>query len=106
MLHIILKHSTKFKVPVTHFFINGISAEIQTKLVQKAIKRLYYAGITVRSTTWDGNTTNINTMTYLGYNFDLTKHKKPITYFKHPYNNSNIYVIINPCHMIKLSVIW
>lgn len=90
-------------MPIAHFFINRISAEIQTKLVQKAIKRLYYSGVIVHSfITCDGTTINMNTMKNLGCNFDLIGDRKPLTSFKHPYNNSNIYIIMNPCHMLKL----
>lgn len=98
----IVSYSTKFKVPIAHFFINGATAIVQRKLIEEAIKKLYAVGVIVRSITCDGTTTNISTLEMLGCNFDLNDDKKPITHFKHPCNNSNIYAIMDPCHMLKL----
>lgn len=56
----------------------------------------------MRSLTCDGTSTNLNTLEKLGCNFTLSEHEKPITFFKHPQNKSNIYAIMDPCHMIKL----
>lgn len=64
-----------------------------------AIKKLYNVGIIVRSLTCDGSSTNYSTFRKLGCNFNIDNLK---THFKHPWNDSEIVVILDPCHMIKL----
>lgn len=98
----VVSYSKKFKIPIAHFFINGINAQTLAKLVTEAIKRLYNVGVIVRSITCDGTQVNISTLQILGCNFQLHKCEKPKTFFKHPLNNSNIYAIMDPCHMVKL----
>lgn len=53
----------------------------------------------MRSITCDGAVTNINALQKLGCIF-VPQHRK--TSFKHPFTNTNIYVIMDPCHIIKL----
>lgn len=95
----IVSYSTKFKIPVAHFFVNKITSDNQSKLLLEAIKRLYDAGIIVRSITCDGAKVNFSTMINLGCCFTS---EIMTTHFKHPCNNSNIYIIFDACHMIKL----
>lgn len=43
----VVSFSTKFKISIAHFFINGISAKVQAKLIEVAINKLYDIGIVV-----------------------------------------------------------
>lgn len=96
----IVSYSNKFKIPIAHFFINKISADIQTKLIIAAITKLYNVGIIVKSITCDGAATNIKTVNMLGTHFEIENFKCSFT---HPCNNnSNIYIFMDPCHMLKL----
>lgn len=95
----IVSYRDKFKCPIANFAIAGCPAEIQAQLLLIAIKKLYDVGVIVRSITCDGCSVNESTLKRLGCNFDPNNLK---THFKHPDNNSNIHVIIDPCHLIKL----
>lgn len=96
----IVSYSDKFKLPIAHFFIKGISAENQSKLIDEAIKKLANVNVIVRSVTCDGTQTNFRTLELLGCNFQ--KDGSPVTHFKYPMRDSNVYAIMDPCHMLKL----
>lgn len=64
-----------------------------------ALKKLYNSGVIIRSITYDGAVANINAFQKLGCIF-IPGHMK--TSFEHPCTNTNVYVILDPCHMIKL----
>lgn len=64
-----------------------------------AINKIYDVGVVVRSITCDGTTTNISTLKHLGCNFRLNGMK---TLFNHRHNNSKIFVVLDPCYVIKL----
>lgn len=61
LVFIIGSLNKNFKCPVAYFFINKINATIQSQLVLAVVSVLYEAGITVRSLTSDGTTTNLKT---------------------------------------------
>lgn len=90
----------KYKCPIAYFFINKINANVQAQLVQMAIEKLYDVGITVRSITCDGARTNLATFTTLGC--IISDHNMK-SYLEHPFNKSNIYCILDPCHLLKLA---
>lgn len=94
-----MSYTNRFKCPIAYFFINKINADLQVHLIKYAIEKLYKIGIIVRSITYDGAKTNISTFILLGCNFSIDNIKIS---FKHPQNESNIYCILNPCHMVKL----
>ncbi|EZA46777.1 THAP domain-containing protein [Ooceraea biroi] len=96
----IVSYTNRFKCPIAYVFINKINADLQVHLIKYAIEKLYKTGIIVRSITCDGAKTNISTLRLLGCNFSIDNMK---TSFKHPQNESNIYCILDPCHMIKLA---
>lgn len=95
----IISYSTKFKIPIAHFFVNKIISDNQNKLLIEAMKKLYEVEVTVCFITCDGVIVNFTTMRNLGCCFTLKIMK---IHFKHPYINSNVYVIFNACHMMKL----
>lgn len=95
----IVSYSKKFKIPIAYFFINKISGNLQCELLKLAIGKLNDIGICVRSITCDGCATNMKTLHLLG--FQLSS-EKIISHIKHPNNNTEIYCILDPCHMLKL----
>lgn len=89
----------EFKIPIGYFLSNGLCAEEKFAIINEAIYRLNKIGVTVVSITCDGNIVNITTAKKLGVNFDKNQ-----PYFKNPFKKqSNIYFILDPPHMIKLS---
>lgn len=88
-----------WKIPVAYFLINGLSGVERANLIKEALCRIHKTGINVISLTFDGTATNIATAHALGANLhpDNIKH-----FFLHPVTNKEIYIIMDPCHMIKL----
>ncbi|EFN73364.1 THAP domain-containing protein 9, partial [Camponotus floridanus] len=96
----IVSYTNKFKCPIAYFFINKINANMQAQLIKCAIEKLYEVGVIVRSLTCDGTKTNLSTFKLLGCNLSTDNMK---TFFEHPQNKSNVYCIMDPCHMVKLA---
>lgn len=90
----------KFVCPIAYFFIDKISAHVQSQLVLTAIRMLADINIVVRSLTADGAQANIKTFEILGCNFTLANMK---THFHHPIKSTKVYCILDPAHMIKLA---
>jgi len=86
------------------FFINKINSTLQSQLrgqsVLAVISVFYEAGITVRSLTRDGTTTNLKTYSILGCGLDPTNMQSS---FPHPEEPLiNIHCIVDPCHLNKI----
>lgn len=100
LVFMIVSYTHRFKCPVAYFLINKINASVQSELVLAVITALYEVGVTARSLTSDGTTTNLNTYENLGCSLNVD-HLQP--FFTHPQNSSvQIHCIMDPCHMIKL----
>lgn len=96
----IVSYTNRFKCPIAYFFVNKINANIQAELIKVAIEKLFEIGITVRSITCDGAKSNLATFKLLGCTITGSNIKG---FFEHPLNESNIYCILDPCHVIKLT---
>jgi hypothetical protein len=57
-------------------------------------------GVTVRSVTCDGTAANVQALNSLECNISAGDLK---SYFKHPSLDVNVYAILDPCHMLKLT---
>lgn len=100
LVFMIVSYTKRFKCPIAYFFINKISAELQSQLILTAIRMLSEANITVRSLTCDGTCVNVKTYEILGCKFTLPE---MTTSFKHPTKDCQIHCILDPPHMLKLS---
>lgn len=87
-----------FQLPVAYYYINSMDAVRKKRILSEVIIDVSKCGITVACVTTDGLITNITTFEMLGADF---KNFKP--HFGNPYNNENIHVIQDPCHMEKLT---
>jgi len=100
LVFIIGSLNKKCKCPVAYFFINKINSTVQSQLVLAVISVLYEAGITVRSLTSDGTTTDLKTYEILGCSLDHTNIQSS---FPHPDEPLiNIHCIVDPCHLMKI----
>lgn len=100
LLFIIVSFTKIFKCPVAYFLINKINATLQSELVLAVVDALYDSGITVRSLTSDGTSTNLRTYEKLGC---ILSPENLQPFFSHPRNSDvRIHCIMDPCHMIKL----
>lgn len=88
-----------WKVPVGYFFINGITADQKSGLINQCICLLHDTGVKVIGLTFDGATTNLSTAKKLQCNLMPNSLQ---TWFPHPVTNDKIFIFPDPCHMIKL----
>lgn len=88
-----------WKFPVAYFFVDGISGEQLSTLVLRALTLINETGVIVSSLTFDGTATNISMATHLGCSL---KSDNLLSHFPHPVTGSNIYIFLDPCHMLKL----
>lgn len=88
-----------FKLPMSYFLLNGICSEDRADLTREVIMRIKETGAQVMALTSDGYVGNISCTKVLGADFDSEK-----PYFLDPSDPSKkIYVIWDPCHMLKLA---
>ena len=91
-----------WKCPIGYFLGNKTNAEIQSKLVSKALELAAEAGLKVWSVTADGTAVNIKTFELLGCKF-VANYDDMVTSFKHPTTSEEVFAILDPCHMLKLA---
>lgn len=89
-----------WKIPIAYYLVNGISTEQKLNLTLQCLLALQQTGMLIVSLTCDGLRSNLNMLQKLGCNFDTTNNFQ--TYFKHPANDTNVYVFLDPSHMLKL----
>jgi len=90
-----------FKLPVGYFLIDGLSGKERANLVCQCLERLQQCGITVVSLTFDGASSNLSMVNSLGCNLDVNSPDFK-SHFKHPSADHNVYVFLDPCHMLKV----
>lgn len=88
-----------WKVPVAYFLISAIGASEKANLVKGCCTMLHECGVKIISLTFDGAATNMSMASILGANLTLPS-LKPC--FPHPITKDNIFIILDPCHMLKL----
>ncbi len=93
---------THWKCPIGYFLGNKISARIQAQLLTTALVMAAESGLRVWSITADGTSVNLSTFSLLGCKFGTT-YKDMVTKFKHPTEDYHVYIILDPCHMLKLA---
>ena len=91
-----------WKCPIGYFLGDKISANVQAQLVSTALEMAAESGLRVWSITADGTSVNLSTFRQLGCKFETT-YKSMVTKFKHPTQEYDVFVILDPCHMLKLA---
>lgn len=89
-----------FKVPIAYFLVNVSCAQEKADLVIRILEFIHGTGIMVTSSTFDGAITNLNMARILKGNFDEPNDFK--TYFSHPVTGENVFIFLDPSHMLKL----
>lgn len=92
--------SDSWKIPVGYFLINGLSGIQKADLIKKCLSLVHESGVVVTSITFDGATSNFAMCKCLGADFNDIENLK--TSFKHPITNEEVYIFLDPCHMLKL----
>lgn len=90
---------SNWKIPIAYFLINGIDSRTNAGIIKESLTRLYSVGVNVVSVTLDGPVEHFATMRELGATFDILE---PKPFFCHPCNKEKVFVIFDPCHMLKL----
>jgi hypothetical protein len=91
-----------WKCPIGYFLVDKISAKDQAMLVSKSLEMAAKAGLKVWSVTADGTAVNLRTFEILGCKLSGT-YDEMKTSFKHPKTGEDVYIILDPCHMLKLT---
>lgn len=88
-----------WKIPVSYYLINGLSSDERAGLINRCLQELHEVKANVISITTDGAACNLSTFKKLGASLDMENLK---TFFYHPCTKENVYIILDPCHMLKL----
>lgn len=92
--------NSKWKIPVSHYFINVLAGEEKANIVLSNMKALHKTGITLTSITFDGLQSNLTMCTILGAKMCVETSSKQ--FFFHPITKEKVYIICDGCHVLKL----
>lgn len=92
-----------WKMPIAYFFISTLTPDTQKVLLQHALEALHERGIKVLCVTMDGHLSNISMCTMLGCQLKLNPLEPLQTFFAHPSTGERVFVMMDPCHMLKLA---
>lgn len=91
-----------FEFPVSYYFIDALDKQKRGNLVREIIATVTECGIKITNLTFDGLSANAAMCQLLGANLNVYDEKfQP--FISNPVNNEKIYIILDPCHMIKLA---
>lgn len=88
-----------WKIPIVYFLINSLTANERANLLLLALELLHESQAEVTSITFDGMISNVSMCKILGANFNLGSNFAP--FFLHLIKKK-IFVIWDPCHILKL----
>jgi hypothetical protein len=86
----------RWKIPVTYFLLNSLSAEERANLIKGCLVMLHNVGVKIISLTFDGTATNFSADNVLGGGLRINSLK---THFLHPCISKEVFVILDACHM-------
>lgn len=86
-------------LPVAYYTITTLDSSEKRKILVDILTSLSNIGVTVTNITFDGLKSNLATCELLGASFDP---REPIPFFPHPVTNKRVFIILDPCHMLKL----
>lgn len=91
-----------FEFPVCYWMIDSMDSKQRKQNVLQVLQSVTSAGVIVKFLVFDGCPSNVSMSKMLvGENFDPFSPRFQ-TFFKNPDNNENVYIYLDPCHMIKL----
>lgn len=99
LVFMIVSINGHFKIPVPYYLINGMTAIERGNLLNECLIARHEATIHIVSVTFDGAPTNISMVNHLGANI---RPRGIINFFSHPISREKVYVLLDPCHMVKL----
>lgn len=93
--------NAEFEQPVAYYFIQTLNATERASLVEEIIREISKLEIKVENITFDGFSSNITMCRLLGADVKNADGEYT-TYFENPFDNSKVYIVFDPSHMIKL----
>jgi hypothetical protein len=99
LVFLIVGVNCRWKIPVGYFLVKSTTAEEKANLVKGCLYMLHKAGAKVISLTFDGAATNWTMASHLGADLTVSAMR---TFFMHPQTQEEIFIILDPCHVMKL----
>lgn len=90
-----------FQQPIAYYFIKTLKGKARADLVLQILEELSKRGIKVKNITFDGYGSNGIMCEILGADFQADDGNYS-TYFRNPYDKTNVYIMYDPSHMEKL----
>ena len=104
LVFLVVSMTRKFKVPVAYFFIDKVSGEILSQLIRVCLTKLHSVNVNIRSITADGVSCNVRAFELLGCKIQRCNSFNEFkTHFLHPNSLLPVYIVFDPCHMLKLA---
>lgn len=100
LVFMVVSINSHWKLPIGYFFIKSLKASEKAQLVREALRKLKQCNVIITSLTCDGPNVNFAMMNELGA--EVTDLKNIIPSFQHPSDGSKIFVLFDPCHMLKI----
>uniref|UniRef100_A0A096LQR8 THAP-type domain-containing protein n=1 Tax=Poecilia formosa TaxID=48698 RepID=A0A096LQR8_POEFO len=91
------------QAPIAYYLTASLSPDTQKVLVSHALEELHARGIRVLCITMDGHATNISMCNQLGCELKGNPQEPLKTNFPHPVTGEKVFVMMDPCHMLKLT---
>lgn len=82
------------------FLLAGLASKEKAQLLTNCLKFNNESGVIVTSITFDGAPTSFAMSSHLGADLTNANDLKP--FFPHPITRENVYIFLDPSHMIKL----
>jgi len=89
-----------WKIPVAYYFIDSLNSMERANIVNDTLTFLHKTGVLVTSITFDGLRSHFVMATQLGAKLNIDDNLQ--IYFLHPVSKMKIFVVFDPCHMLKL----
>lgn len=93
----------KWKWPIAYFLKNRLSSTTLAELIKTALILTSNIKLRIRSITCDGESVNVSALNCLGCNLFPNNQQDIINFFIHPIDNYKVYIILDVCHMLKLT---
>lgn len=90
-----------FEFPIAYYFIDEIKAPQRKNLVQEIIAAVTQCGVKITNLTFDGLSANAAMCRLSGANLNVY-HRDFQTHIINPITKEKIYIMLDPCHMVKL----
>lgn len=92
--------TSRWKAPIAYYLTQGLTSDTQGELLLHCLEAVSSTGLKVHCVTMDGHASNMSMVKRLGVQLDVQTDVK--AYFILPGTDEKIFVMFDPCHMIKL----